>query len=229
MCVGCGLPIASLQSLDAAEVRCAACRNDETAFDGARSFGLYRDSLRAAILLLKFSRRERWGTKLGSLLAPVCESLAASHGVVEAILIPVPLHAARQRERGYNQAELLALGLVRSLPRLAGGTALRLEKGILKKIRATPPQAGLSLAARRENVRGVFAVTAPERVRDRVMILVDDVMTTGATLSSCATALKRAGARQVLGLTLARATPQFPDAGGDDGRVNVDEFASRRP
>jgi predicted amidophosphoribosyltransferase len=85
------------------------------------------------------------------------------------------------------------------------------------------------LAARRENVRGVFAVTAPERVRDRVLILVDDVMTTGATLSSCATALKRAGARQVLGLTLARATPQFPDAGGDNGRVNVDEFASRRP
>jgi ComF family protein len=227
--VGCGLPIASVRTLDAAETICPACRDGEMAFDGARSFGLYRDTLRAAILLLKFSRRERWGTKLGSLLTPVCKGLVASRDAGEAILVPVPLHTARQRERGYNQAELLALGLVRSFPRLPGGAALSLDRGLLKKVRATPPQAGLSLAARRENVRGVFAVTAPERVRDRVLILVDDVMTTGATLSSCATALKRAGARQVLGLTLARATPQFPDAGGDNGRVNVDEFASRRP
>jgi len=215
--------------MDAMETLCPACRDGEMAFDGARSFGLYRDSLRAAILLLKFSRRERWGTKLGSLLAPVCESLEASRDAGEAILIPVPLHTARQRERGYNQAELLALGLVRTLPRLPSGAELRLDKGILKKIRATPPQAGLSVTARHENVRGVFAVTAPERVRDRVIILVDDVMTTGATLSSCATALKRAGARRVLGLTLARATPQFPDFGINRDGVSVDGFASRRP
>jgi predicted amidophosphoribosyltransferase len=89
-----------------------------------------------------------------------------------------------------------------------------LESRALKKTRATPPQAGLSRAARRENVRGVFVVTAPERVRARTLILVDDVMTTGATLSACAAELRRAGASEVLGLTLARATPQFPDTHG---------------
>jgi ComF family protein len=197
-------------------------------FDRARSFGLYRDSLRAAILLLKFQRRERWGTKLGSLLAPVCESLVASREVGAALVVPVPLHPARERERGYNQADLLSVGLMRAFQKSGSGADLKLHRKILKKIRATPPQTGLSLTARHENVRGVFAVRLPELVRDRAIVLVDDVMTTGATLSACASVLKRAGAREVLGVTLARATPQFPDLGSDHDLVNVDEFASRR-
>lgn len=197
-------------------------------FDRARSFGLYRDSLRAAILLLKFQRRERWGTKLGSLLAPVCENLLALSDGGEATVVPVPLHASRQRERGYNQAELLSVGLMRKFEGSHDGPALKLGAKNLLKVRATPPQTGLSVAARRENVRGVFEVAAPERVRGRVIVLVDDVMTTGATLSSCASVLKHSGARQVLGLTLARATPQFPDVSGDRGPSGVDEIAVGR-
>jgi len=82
---------------------------------------------------------------------------------------------------------------------------------LLLRVRPTLPQVGLSSSARRENVRGVFSVSQPERVRDRTVVLVDDVMTTGATLSACAAALKRAGASRVLALSLGRATPQFPD------------------
>jgi len=78
------------------------------------------------------------------------------------------------------------------------------------------------VAARRENLRGAFEVVKPEEVRGRCVVLVDDVMTTGATLSACARALNRAGAAEVLGITLARATPQFPDLARDDRDNTVD-------
>jgi predicted amidophosphoribosyltransferase len=91
------------------------------------------------------------------------------------------------------------------------------------------PQTGLSLAARRENVQGAFAVARPGRIRGRTVVLIDDVMTTGATLSACALSLKRAGAGRVLALTLARATPQFPDFGDAASRIPVDGFGRNRP
>jgi len=96
--------------------------------------------------------------------------------------------------------------------------------GSLRRIRATVPQVGLSVSARRENVSGVFSVGRPEDVRNRTVVVVDDVMTTGATLSACAAALKRAGAARVLALSLARATPQFPDVGALDLTSPIDEF-----
>ena len=151
-------------------------------------------------------------------MGPRWESLDAKN----AVLVPVPLHPSRQRERGFNQAELLARGLAGSLREAGKGP--RLETRCLRRTRPTPPQTGLSLAARRENVRGVFAVDHPEVVRDLEAVLVDDVMTTGATLSACAAALKRAGATRVWALTLARATPQFPDFDAEAHAVSVDEF-----
>lgn len=202
---------------------CVACGDKGMSFDRARSFGLYRDLLRAAILLLKYQRRARWGTKLGTLLTPVCRDLLLSRGVESALIVPVPLHAARQRERGYNQAELLSLGLVRAAAKSGAAAGMKLEGADLIKVRATPPQTGLSPAARRENVRGAFSVRRPERIHDRVIVLVDDVMTTGATLSACALALKSAGAREVLAVTLARATPQFPDTHSNHELVNIDD------
>jgi predicted amidophosphoribosyltransferase len=83
---------------------------------------------------------------------------------------------------------------------------------------------GLSVSARRENVNGVFSVGRPEDVRNHTVVVVDDVMTTGATLSACAATLKRAGASRVLALSLARATPQFPDTGILDLTSPIDEF-----
>jgi ComF family protein len=178
--------------------------------------------LRGLILQLKFQRRERLAKRLGALLEPIWESLELQG----ALLVPVPLHSLRQRERGFNQAELLAQGLVRSLR--PAGRVPGVETRCLWRTRPTPPQTGLSPRARRGNVRGVFAVDRPERVRDRSVVLIDDVMTTGATLAACAAALKQAGARRVLALTLARATPQFPDFEPAVPSISVDEI-SREP
>ena len=204
-CPRCGTPFASVLAEEFADPTCAECKREAPPFDAARSFGLYLGTLRSLILQLKFQRRERLGKRLGALLKPLWESLELQGS----LLVPVPLHSSRQRERGFNQAELLARGLARAL-RLSGREP-HVETHGLRRTRATLPQTGLSLTARRENVRGVFAVTHPERVHDCSVALIDDVMTTGATLSACAAVLKKAGAQRVCALTLARATPRFPD------------------
>jgi ComF family protein len=221
-CPRCGLPIASERALDSAVVLCPQCRNGEFEFDGARSYGVYSDKLRAVILQLKFRRRERLGKRLGAFLLSPWKSLVDAQGD-RPILIPVPLHPSRRRERGFNQAELLALGLCRKVAKEYAAGGPQVETHCLRRTRATPPQTGLSLPARKENVRNVFAVDKPERIRGRVVMLVDDVMTTGATLSACAGALKKAGAVRVLGLTLARATPQFTGHDADAPRQPIDD------
>lgn len=213
-CSQCGLPFASERATDSVVTLCPNCRDGEFEFDAARSYGLYSGKLRAVILQLKFRRRERLGKRLGGFLLAPWNSLAIAPED-SPILVPVPLHSSRKCERGFNQAELLALGLSRNLAKGGAASAPRVERECLRRVRPTTPQTGLSLQARKENVRNVFAVDKPERVQGRTVVLVDDVMTTGATLSSCAGAMKKAGAFRVLGLTLARATPQFTDQ--DDG------------
>ena len=215
-CSRCGLPFASERALDATEPLCADCRQGEFQFDAARSFGVYRDPLRRAILHLKFRPRERWGRRLGGLLARTWESNPEIFERDRATSVPVPLHQGRQRERGYNQAEALARGMIRALGEKK--PVPRLEAKCLVKTRATEPQTGLSVAERRENVRGAFAVSSLISIKDRAVVLVDDVMTTGATLSACTAALKARGARRVVAVTLARASPQFPDVPVDDQR-----------
>jgi ComF family protein len=237
VCARCGLPMASDRVSESSEepgaaqprTLCAQCRTAEYAFDLARSFGVYGGVLRAAVLELKFHRRVRLGRRLGEALWAVWvsieEKVETRPGELP-VLVPVPLHRLRERERGFNQAELLARGLARGLNRRGPGRASRaprVEARCLSRARATLPQAGLSLPARQENVRGVFEVRQPERVRDRVVVLVDDVMTTCATASACGGALKRAGARQVVVLTLARATPEFPDAVFSSHQEPVDD------
>lgn len=226
-CSNCGLPFGSDVAREGAEQRCAQCLADEFTFDRARSFGLYRDGLRALILQLKFQRRERLGTKLGELLGTMWESLMTEMDAGRTVIVPVPLHASRVRERGFNQAALLAEGLSHDLVRRRGVAGV--DARALLRIRPTRPQTGLSISARRENVRGAFSVADPHSVRGRTVVLVDDVMTTGSTLSSCATVLKAAGARCVMALTLARATPQFPDVHGAAGLAAVDDFARAQP
>jgi len=208
--------------VDFVDSLCSSCWQGEQEFDMARSYGLYTGNLRKAILHLKFHGREYLGNRLGALLARPWEALPEPDS---AIVVPVPLHASRRRQRGFNQAELLARGLVRRLRKEERFHGLQLASGSLRRIRATLPQVGLSVSARRENVSGVFSVARPEQVRNRTVVLIDDVMTTGATLSACAAALKRAGASRVLALSLARATPQFPDVGVlDDLASPIDEL-----
>lgn len=160
--------------------------------------------------------------RLGELLAATWELLPQKAEINSCLIVPVPLHPSRRRERGFNQSELLAVGLARALGRQRAGAAPQVAKDCLRRKRATPPQTGLSVAARRENLRGAFEVIKPDAIRGRSIVLVDDVMTTGATLSACARALKHAGAAQVMGFTLARATPQFPDLTRVDDDNTVD-------
>jgi ComF family protein len=144
---------------------------------------------------LKYAGKDYVAGPLGRLLAEKMREspeLRVSEGIV-----PVPLHFWRERKRGYNQSELLAVSL-------GNLTGLPVERRALKKIRPTRSQTELSREERIENVAGAFAVRRPETVRGRTLVLVDDVCTTGATLDACASALKEAGAKRVLALTVAR-------------------------
>ena len=150
--------------------------------------------LAAAIRRLKFTGASHVARTLAPLWAPVLAAAAADG----AIVVPVPLHWRRRLGRGYDHAWLLALhacaaaGLARPVP-------------LLRRMRAAPPQSTLTAAARWDNVRGVFRVRDPARVAGRTVLLVDDVVTTGATLAAAAGPLVQAGARSVLGIALARA------------------------
>ena len=189
-CTGCGTPFRNRFPLDAAG-RCALCRAGVHGFDAVCCFGAYEGPLRELIHLFKYGR-------MRPLAAPLSDLLAAALPRDEAFdaVVAMPLHWRRHWERGFNQAELLA----RATARRCG---LPLVKAV-RRVRPTAPQAGLSNARRRENVAGAFRARAGRPLEGKRVLLVDDVMTTGATASACALALKRAGARRVTLLTLAR-------------------------
>jgi ComF family protein len=160
---------------------------------GIRSAAFFEGPLQNALHALKYKRDVILADSLAGLLVRVWEA----HKVPGQVVMPVPLSAERMRERGYNQAGLLARGFAD----LAG---LQHAPGGLRRVRHTASQVGLTAEQRRHNVRAAFEAR-PEAVRGRAVIIVDDVCTTGATLVACAEALLAAGAAQVWGLTLGRA------------------------
>ncbi|GBC83043.1 hypothetical protein HRbin10_02182 [bacterium HR10] len=172
---------------------CSACRG--MVLDGLRYIGPYHGVLRAHVLFLK--RRPQVCRRLREKIQEVLTGESLFRDV--AMVLPVPLHPRRLRERGYNQAELLAEEAARTLAR-------PMERGVLRRILYTEPhRAGMDALARARRVAGSFAVTSAEAVRGRVILLVDDVFTSGATLNECARTLRRSGARAVYGFVLARA------------------------
>lgn len=173
---------------------CRRCRETPLNIDGIRSPFLMEGSIREAIHRLKYSNLRAVAPILGGLLAPII----ADERVPAHVLVPVPLHARRERQRGYNQARLLADGVGDAL-------GLPVASGALARVKETPPQAkSAGVQERRTGVLGAFDCPQPALVRGRAVVLVDDVCTTGATLEACATALKNAGATSVWGVTLAR-------------------------
>jgi ComF family protein len=175
---------------------CGRCAAGEYEFDQARSFGAYDGALREVLHLFKYRGMRPLARPLGARLA---EALAGEWQAADFdAIVAVPLARARLRARGYNQAELLARELSRAvrMPCLSGAC---------RRVRATPPQTGLTRAQRLENLRGAFAPgPRAAALEGRRLLLIDDVFTTGATLSVCAQALRRAGARRVSALTVAR-------------------------
>jgi len=190
LCWQCGLP-ALAESLLPDQVRCRRC--DDLSFTAARAIGPYEGALRESVLALK--RQPRISRHLQSLL------LAAA--AVEPLnvctrIMPVPLHAKRLRTRGFNQASVIAELLAREL-----NLALD-EVSLIRVSESEKYRAGLDAKGRRDTVAGAFAVRHHRLVANEDILLVDDVFTTGATVSACAETLLAAGASQVFVLTLAR-------------------------
>jgi ComF family protein len=183
-CARCGLP--------GQDLTCGACLAGPPAFDAVRAGGLFGGPLADAIHAFKYGERPALARPLGAWLAARVPLPAG------AAVVSVPLGRARRIERGYDQAALLADALARSAG--AGGRRLR---GALRRTRETPPQVGRSREERARNVADAFAATAAVSGRD--LVLVDDVVTTGATADGAAAALRRAGARSVTVVALARA------------------------
>lgn len=189
-CVSCRTPFLNPAPLDN-EGRCELCRRGLRGFDAAYSFGAYDGVLRDLIHLFKYARIRPLARPLGALLVSAIPREQGFDAVV-----PVPLHWRRRLARGFNQSRLLAAAVAKRY-----GVPVT---DALKRARATSTQAGLTHARRRANVAGAFAARRKEAVAGKRVLLVDDVMTTGATATACAAALKRAGARYVGLLVLAR-------------------------
>jgi ComF family protein len=187
----CHAPFANEYPLDE-QGRCSLCRQGLNGFDAAYAFGFYEDELRALIQLFKYGKVQPLARMFGDLLAQALPRERRFDMVV-----PMPMHWRRRWQRGFNQADLLA----REIGRRTGLPV----RNIARRKRATAQQAGLTSAKRRANVSGAFEIRKSERVKGRCILLIDDVLTTGATAGACARALKAAGASSVSILTVARA------------------------
>lgn len=193
LCWKCGLFTEAAINRDKRQrVRCGEC--DDDAFTAARACGFYDGALRASILNLK--REPRVASRLARLMFATLQREPINSAD---LIIPVPLHPDRERERGFNQAALLA----RELARLS---LLPLdEHSVVRRVHTERHRAGMDARARRDSVTDAFAVRHADSIIGRRVLLIDDVFTTGATVSACAAVLKEAGAEAVFVLTIARA------------------------
>src|SRR6266478_2023414 len=195
-CDVCGRPLPGLPTESGRALLCPACRDKTYAFERARSFAMYEGALVQAILLLKYEQIGPLGAWFAERLAEVVKEQGSA--LAADVVVPVPLHRQRERERGYNQAALLSKPLAKRL-------RLPHKAVLLMRTRARPDKGILTLEERWESVRGAFATRAGSQVDNLRVLLLDDVLTTGATLDACARALLEAGAKSAVGLTVARA------------------------
>jgi len=200
------------------------CQSAPPPFQKAVAHGVYSGILRALLHLLKYDGMAPIAKRLGALLAE--QVLAIPDLPPDLLVVPVPLFPAKQRQRGFNQAERLARSAVAVLRSRRPEMRLKLVAGALTRQRATESQAGLSPHQRRANVRGAFFVARPANFTGRDVLLIDDIYTTGATARACSQALRRAGAAHVWVVTLARAQREhaMPEDLQDPAAVNATEI-----
>lgn len=200
MCQRCGRPFVSVVTGESATPLCRLCRVDTYAFDRARSFAVYGDALFEAIILMKYEEVAALGRWFSDRLCEIADFPGAPR---PQLLVPVPLHPQRRRERGYNQVELIAVPLCKKM-------GIRLAADLLVRTKPRPAQLLLSRSERWKSVRGAYVTSPGRKVDNLCILLVDDVFTTGATLDAGSRALKKAGASAVLALTVGRVVPAWP-------------------
>jgi len=187
---------------------CTMCRLAPPQFDRAVAYSSYEDEMRRMLHLLKFEGMRGIAQHvLGDAMAATARKLQGEASE-ELVVIPVPSFPAREKTRGFNQARLLAAAMVKRLRRLEPGWTLRLPVHILERVHDTRALYSLNPTQRRASLKGAFRVVDVEAVRGREVLLVDDIMTTGATARECSRVLKRAGAAKVWVVTAAKAQPE---------------------
>ena len=193
-CPQCGFPF---QSEAGEDHLCGRCLSEKRYFSRARSAVVYGDAAGELVSRFKFGGDLRLATFISALMQKTVEDLVDGSG--HDLLVPVPLHKQRLRFRGYNQSLILG----KKISRRCG---IPINRWSLVRIRDTPPQLGLPLAKRRKNVRGAFSVSRPDQIKGKNVLLIDDVFTTGSTVSECSRVLIKAGASKVDVVTLAHVT-----------------------
>ena len=174
---------------------CVRCKEIQPAYYKLHAWAIFEGPMRSVLHELKYRRN----LSLGDTLAQAMSREVKRLGWPIDLVLPIPLGTKRRRERGYNQVGLVAMPLAYTM-------GWRYEPQALKRIRETRSQVGLSVEERRENVKGVF-LADPRLIKNKIILLMDDVATTGATLASASNELVRAGSGKVYALTLARALP----------------------
>lgn len=201
LCVICGRPFETNHGVDHV---CSRCESTSYGFEAVRSAVTYASAMRRMVHLYKYQGRPQLARPFGMMLWRALISYWQPDQFD--MVIPVPLHRKRLRQRGYNQSALLLRhwpALVNTCPDTA--RHFRLMPDLMVRHRATKPQVGLDADARRANMRDAFSIRNPSIIKAKHVLVVDDVLTTGATADACAWVLKRAGAASVRVLTLARA------------------------
>jgi ComF family protein len=193
VCARCGSPL-SIENYQQPDI-CGECLVFPPPFISAISLGFYGGSLQKSIELLKYRNQRSIARPLGHLLSIVSETWIKSHAID--VILPIPLHKKRIRERGYNQSALIARAM-------GSYTGLPVEIDSLIRVRNTMPQVSLRINEREKNVKGAFKVRDPERIKGKRVLLLDDVITTGSTIKEATKSLISSGIEEVFVITIAR-------------------------
>lgn len=187
---------------------CSPCRMAPPEFERAVAYAVYEDELREMVHLLKYERMRTVAKPVGRILARAIEMLEGEAGR-DLLVVAVPLYPSKERERGYNQAVLMADAALAELKKSRPTWKLQAMHSVIRRVKDTRSQFELTPKGRRRNLQGAFAIADGSMLVGREILLVDDIYTTGATARACSRALRQAGASKIWVATASRAQPEM--------------------